>query len=66
MNRPRLGRNRGERRAAGRSKATWKYIKKVVRSSTRRQKIDMVPWQNKAILNRRETLPQVYDDRTAL
>ena len=26
----------------------------------------MVPWQNKAILNRRETLRQVYDNRMAL
>ena len=26
----------------------------------------MVPWQNKAILNRRETLRQAYGDRTAL
>ena len=42
-NQQRLGRNRGERRAAGRSRATWKYIKKVVRSATRQQKIDMVP-----------------------
>jgi hypothetical protein len=29
-------------------------------------KIDMGPWQGKAILNRRETLRQVYDDRVSL
>ena len=42
-NRQRLGRNRGERRAAGRSRKTWKYIEKVVRSTARQPKIDMVP-----------------------
>ena len=65
-NQQNLGRNRGERRAAGRSTRTWKYIKKVVRSAAKQRKIDMVPWQSKAILNRRETLRQVYDDRVAL
>ena len=64
--RQQLGRNRGEPRAAGRSRKAWKDIKKVVRSAARQPKIDMIPWQNKAILNQRETLRQVYDDQIAL
>ena len=41
-------------------------MKRTMRSATQQPKIDMVARQNKAIIYRRETLRQVYDDGAAL
>ena len=53
-------------RAAGRTMQAWWYIKHAIRRTMCHRRIDMVLWQDRAILSCRETLRQVYDDQVAL